>query len=54
MRPDGEAQGEPIAAGASLKEALTAMMTSGREALPVTDGDGRPAGVIRLADLARL
>jgi osmoprotectant transport system ATP-binding protein len=54
MRPDGEAAGEPITAEASLKEALTAMMTSGREALPVTDGDGRPAGILHLADLARL
>jgi len=54
MRPDGEATGEPISAEASLKEALTAMMTSGREALPVRDGEGRPAGIIRLADLARL
>jgi osmoprotectant transport system ATP-binding protein len=50
----GEARGEPIAAEASLKEALTAMMASGREALPVTGRSGEPAGIIRLADLARL
>jgi len=54
MREGGEAQGEPIGAGASLKEALTMMMTSGRQALPVKDSGGRPAGVLHLADLARL
>ena len=54
MTKDGVAEGEPIAAEASLKEALTMMMTSGREALPVIAADGRRAGIIRLVDLARL
>jgi osmoprotectant transport system ATP-binding protein len=54
MTPDGAAEGEPIAAEASLKEALTLMMTSGRETLPVVAADGRRVGIIRLADLARL
>jgi osmoprotectant transport system ATP-binding protein len=54
MTPGGAAEGEPIAAGASLKEALTLMMTSGREALPVIAADGRRAAIIRLVDLARL
>jgi len=54
MRPDGEAEGEPISADASLKEALTVMMTSGRQALPVSGSEGRSAGIIRLADLVRL
>jgi osmoprotectant transport system ATP-binding protein len=54
MRRDGEASGEAISAGASLKEALTLMMMSGRQALPVAEADGRRLGVLHLADLARL
>ena len=54
MRRDGYATGTPIPAEATLKEALTAMMTSGRETLPVSDAAGRKAGIIRLADLVRL
>ncbi|MBV8962489.1 MAG: ABC transporter ATP-binding protein, partial [Hyphomicrobiales bacterium] len=58
MRRDGAAvaedKGEPIGESASLKEALTLMMTSKREALPVIDADGRRVGTIRLTDLAHL
>jgi len=58
MRRDGEAvhsaQGEAISPGASLKEALTLMMTSGRQILPVAGSDGHRLGVLHLADLARL
>jgi osmoprotectant transport system ATP-binding protein len=54
LTPDGAAEGDAISADASLKEALTLMMTSGRQILPVTDAAGRRAGIIRLADLARL
>jgi osmoprotectant transport system ATP-binding protein len=54
LTPDGAAEGDAISADASLKEALTLMMTSGRQVLPVTDAAGRRAGIIRLADLARL
>ena len=58
MRRDGAAvaedNSEPIGESASLKEALTLMMTSKREALPVIDADGRRVGTIRLTDLAYL
>ena len=54
MTRGGAAQGEPIPESASLKEALTLMMTSGREILPVIDDKGARAGIIRLADLAHL
>jgi osmoprotectant transport system ATP-binding protein len=50
----GEAAGDPISPDASLKEALTAMMTSARDALPVAGPDGKRIGIIRLTDLARL
>jgi osmoprotectant transport system ATP-binding protein len=54
MRRDGGAEGEPIRERASLKEALTLMMTSGREILPVIDDKGARVGIIRLTDLAHL
>ncbi|MGC1574865.1 MAG: CBS domain-containing protein, partial [Beijerinckiaceae bacterium] len=54
MRREGAAEGEPIRESASLKEALTLMMTSGREILPVIDDKGARAGIIRLTDLAHL
>ena len=49
-----DARGEAIRENASLKEALTMMMTSGRDALPVIDQEGRRLGIIRLGDLAHL
>ena len=54
VRRDGAAEGEPIRESASLKEALTLMMTSGREILPVIDDKGARVGIIRLTDLAHL
>jgi osmoprotectant transport system ATP-binding protein len=48
----GTADGEPISADASLKEALAVMIASGRRRLPVRDGDG-VARVLDLADLVR-
>lgn len=45
--------GEPIPAGASLRDALAAMTARRTGRLPVVDEAGRPAGVITLADLVR-
>jgi osmoprotectant transport system ATP-binding protein len=47
------APGEPIAAAASLRQALSRMVAEGRDRLPVADAEGRPAGVIHLADMLR-
>jgi len=49
----GEAQGEPIAASLSQREALSSLLWSGREALPVVGSDGAPLGRVTLAGLAR-
>jgi osmoprotectant transport system ATP-binding protein len=49
----GEAQGEPIAASLSQREALSLLLWSGREALPVVGADGVPLGRVTLAGLAR-
>jgi osmoprotectant transport system ATP-binding protein len=49
----GEAQGEPIAASLSQREALSSLLWSGREALPVVGADGVPLGRVTLAGLAR-
>jgi osmoprotectant transport system ATP-binding protein len=49
----GTAEGEPLAAGTSQREALSALLWSGREALPVVGADGAPLGRITLAGLAR-
>lgn len=49
----GEAQGEPIAASLSQREALSSLLWSGREALPVVGADGAPLGRVTLAGLAR-
>jgi osmoprotectant transport system ATP-binding protein len=52
MRPGESAQGEPLPATATLRDALAAMIARGATALPVIGG---PAGVgaIRLEDLVR-
>jgi osmoprotectant transport system ATP-binding protein len=47
----GEAAGEPLTAGASLEDALSRMISTGREALPVIGEDGRPLGRVSLARL---
>jgi osmoprotectant transport system ATP-binding protein len=47
------APGEPIAAAASLRQALSRMVAEGRDRLPVADAEGHPTGVIHLADMLR-
>ncbi|MCJ8150396.1 ABC transporter ATP-binding protein [Shinella sedimenti] len=49
----GEARGEPIAASLSQRGALSSLLWSGREALPVVGADGAPLGRVTLAGLAR-
>lgn len=53
VRANGALDGPPISADASLKEALSMMIASHREALPVRDAKGRQLGAVHLADLAR-
>jgi osmoprotectant transport system ATP-binding protein len=53
LRPGEPADGEPVAADASLRDALAAMIAHRAERLPVVDGGGRPLGAIALADLVR-
>ncbi len=53
LRPGEPADGEPVAADASLRDALAAMIARHAERLPVVDGAGRPLGAIALADLVR-
>jgi osmoprotectant transport system ATP-binding protein len=50
MRKGELAEGEPVDGGASLQDALGAMLTQGRDRLPVVEGL-QPAGAILLADL---
>jgi osmoprotectant transport system ATP-binding protein len=47
------APGTPIAAGASLRQALSRMVAEGTDRLAVEAADGRPTGAIHLADLLR-
>ena len=49
----GEASGEPMDAGASLRDAYAELLWSGRPALPVRQ-DGRIVGQVTLAQLAKL
>lgn len=49
----GEAQGEPMDAGASLRDAYAELLWSGRPALPVRR-DGQIVGQVSLAQLAKL
>ena len=53
MRPGDNAEGEPLALDASLREALSAMTLRGTDRLPVCDREGRRVGTIALADLVR-
>jgi osmoprotectant transport system ATP-binding protein len=53
LRPGEHAQGEPIPAEASLRDALAAMMTRHTDRLPIADADGNVLGVIALSDLVR-
>jgi len=50
MRQGEVADGDAVEGGASLQDALGAMLTQGRDRLPVHEG-GQPAGAILLADL---
>jgi osmoprotectant transport system ATP-binding protein len=49
----GEAEGEAIAAATSQRDALSALLWAGRDALPVVGADGAPIGRVTLAGLAR-
>ena len=49
----GTAEGEAIAATTSQRDALSALLWSGREALPVVGADGGPIGKVTLAGLVR-
>jgi osmoprotectant transport system ATP-binding protein len=53
LRRGETAEGEPLALDASLGEALSAMTARHTDRLPVSDAEGRPAGVIVLTDLVR-
>jgi osmoprotectant transport system ATP-binding protein len=53
LRGGEAAPGAPIAASETLREALSQMVSRGADRLAVADEDGRPAGSIHLADLAR-
>jgi len=50
MRSGEVADGDAVDGGSSLQDALGAMLTQGRDRLPVHEG-GQPAGAILLADL---
>jgi len=53
MRPGGAADGEPIAADASLRDTLGLMTARGVSVLPVADETGQLIGTIALRDLVR-
>jgi osmoprotectant transport system ATP-binding protein len=53
VRAGDAAPGEPIAAVASLRHALSRMVAERQDRLAVIDADGRPAGAVHLADLVR-
>jgi osmoprotectant transport system ATP-binding protein len=53
LRAGETAPGAPIAAAASLREALSEMIVRGADRLAVAGPDGRPAGAVHLADLTR-
>ena len=53
VRTGEAASGEPIAASASLRQALSRMIAQGTDRLAVVDSRGRRLGVLTLADLTR-
>jgi osmoprotectant transport system ATP-binding protein len=53
LRAGKVAPGEPIADSASLRQALSQMISRGTDRLGVVDASGRNLGVLELADLAR-
>jgi osmoprotectant transport system ATP-binding protein len=53
VRPGETAEGDPLPLDATLRDALSAMTARRTDRLPVRDAEGRPAGVVTLADLVR-
>jgi osmoprotectant transport system ATP-binding protein len=53
LHRDETSSGTPIAATASLRDALSRMITEGAESLPVQDEAGKPLGAVLLQDLVR-
>jgi len=53
VRRGESAAGDPIAISASLREALSMLVARRVDRLQVADGEGRPVGVIALADLTK-
>src|SRR5262249_9045701 len=53
LRPGEAAEGAMLPLDATLREALSAMTERRTDRLPVCDRDGRPVGVVALADLIR-
>ena len=53
LRRGETAEGDPLPLDAPLREALSAMAQRRTDRLPVADAEGRPVGVIALADLVR-
>jgi osmoprotectant transport system ATP-binding protein len=53
IRPGETAEGDPIAADASLRDALSVMTARGVSMLPVADEAGEVVGTIALADLVK-
>jgi osmoprotectant transport system ATP-binding protein len=51
LRPGETAEGAPLAADASLRDALAEMAARHTDHLPVIDSNGRPLGIITAADL---
>ncbi len=49
----GSAEGEPLVAATSQRDALSALLWSGRDALPVVGADGSALGRVTLGGLAR-
>ncbi|SMH62160.1 ABC transporter ATP-binding protein [Azospirillum agricola] len=52
-RPEPAVPGVPVSGATPLHRALSEMVARGADRLPVVDGEGRPAGVLHLADLVR-
>ena len=53
VRRGETAPGDPIVISATLREALSTLITRRVDRLPVADAEGRPIGAIALADLAQ-
>jgi osmoprotectant transport system ATP-binding protein len=53
MRAGTDREGEPIAADATLHQALSQMVSQGVDRLAVVDGEGRVIGTLHLADIVR-